>query len=88
MKKIVTVTLHTNGSTIITRILNCYNMELDGNLPYLSVLNLGSNTRRGSNIRRVVHQNERNKHQGPFKRRVPKLGNLINLKRVPDVKEN
>ena len=32
----------------------------------------------GSNIRRVVQQNERSKHLGPFKCRVPKLLNLIN----------
>ena len=35
-------------------------------LPYLSILKPGSNTRRGSNIRRVVQQNERNKRPGPF----------------------
>ena len=51
-------------------------------LPYLSVL------KPGSNIRRVVQQNERNKRLGSFKRRVPKLLNLINLKMVPNVKEN
>ena len=55
---------------------------------YLSVLKLGSNARRGSNIRRVVQQNERNKRLGPFNRRVPKLINLINLEMVPNVKEN
>ena len=63
-------------------------MILCWDLPYLSVLKPGSNTRRGSNIRWVVQQNERNKHLGPFKCRVPKLLNLINLKMVPNVKEN
>ena len=61
---------------------------IDGkNLSYLSVLTPGSNTRSGSNIRRVVQQNERNKRLGPFKCWVLKL-NLINLKMVPNVKEN
>ena len=45
-------------------------------VPYLSVLKPGSNTRRGSNIYWVVQQNERNKHLGLFKHRVPKLLNL------------
>ena len=58
------------------------------NIPYLSVLKPDSNTCRGSNICRVVQQNERNKRLGPFKRRVPKLLNLINFKMVPNVKEN
>ena len=53
---------------------------------YLSVL------KPGSIIRRVVQQNERNKRMGPFKRRVPQLLNsrlnLINLKMVPNDKEN
>ena len=53
-----------------------------------TILKPGSNTRRGSNIRRIVQQNERNKCLGPFKRRVPKLINLINLEMVPNVKEN
>ena len=44
--------------------------------------------RRGSNICRVVQQNERNKRLGPFKCQVPKLLNLINLKMVPNIKEN
>ena len=57
-------------------------------IPYLLVLKPGSNARRGSNIRRVVQQNERNKRLGPFKRRVPKLLNLINLKMMPKDKEN
>ena len=57
-------------------------------VPYLSVLKPGSNTGRGSNIRRVVQQNKRNKRLGPFKRRVSKLLNLINLKMVPNIKEN
>ena len=39
---------------------------LSWHLPYLSVLKPGSNTRRGSNIRRVVQQNERNKMPGPI----------------------
>ena len=55
---------------------------------YLSVLKPGSNTRRGSNIHWVVQQNERNKRLGPFKCQVPKLLNLINLKMVPNIKEN
>ena len=55
---------------------------------YLSELKPGSNTRRGSNIRRIVQQNERNKHLGPFKHQVPKLLNLINLKKVLNVKQN
>ena len=42
----------------------------------------------GSNMYCEVQQNERNKCLGPFKRRVPKLLNLINLKMVPNVKEN
>ena len=42
-------------------------------IPYLSILKPGSNARRGSNIRRVVQQNEWNKYLGLFKRRVPKL---------------
>ena len=49
-------------------------------VPYLSILKLGSNTRRGSNICQVVQQNERNNRLGPFKRWVPKLLNLITLK--------
>ena len=57
-------------------------------VPYLSVLKPGSNTCRGSNIRGVVQQNERNKCLGLFKCRVPKLLTLINLKMVPNVKEN
>ena len=57
-------------------------------IPYLSVLKLGSNTRRGSIICQVVQQNKRNKRLGPFKRRVPKLLNLINLKMLPNIKEN
>ena len=51
-------------------------------IPYLSVL------KRGSNTRWVVQQNERNKCLGPLKCRVPKLLNLINLKIVPNIKEN
>ena len=58
------------------------------NVPYLSILKLGLSTCRGSNIHQVVQQNERNQHLGPFKCRVPKLFNLINLKMVPDIKEN
>ena len=57
-------------------------------VPYLSVLKPGSNARRGSNIHQVVQQNERNKRLGPFKHRVPKLLNLINLKIIPNNKEN
>ena len=57
-------------------------------IPYLSVLKSGSNTHRGSNICQVVQQNERNKPLGLFKRRVPKLLNLINLEMVPNVREN
>ena len=57
-------------------------------IPYLSVSKPGSNTGRGSNICRVVQQNERNKCLGPFKFWVPTLLNLINLKMVPNVKEN
>ena len=44
---------------------------------YLSILKSGSYTRRGSNIHRVVQQNEWNERLGPFKCRVPKLLNLI-----------
>ena len=44
-------------------------------IPYLSVLKPGSYTCRGSNICRVVQQNEGNKCLGPFKRRVSKLFN-------------
>ena len=55
---------------------------------YLSVLKSGSNTCRGSTICQVVLQNERNKHLGLFKHRVPKLFNLISLKMVQNVKEN
>ena len=62
--------------------------QLISNIPYLSVLKLGSNTRRGSNTRWVVQQNERNKYLGSFKHRVPKSLNLINLKIVRNVKEN
>ena len=54
-------------------------------VPYLSVLKLGSNAHRGSNIRWVVQQNERNKCLGPP---GAKLLNLINLTMVPKVKEN
>ena len=43
----------------------------------------GSFTRRGSNIRRVVQQNEWNKCLGPFKCWVPKLLNIINVKIMP-----
>ena len=57
-------------------------------VPYLSVLKPGSYTRRGSNIRQVVQQNEGNKCLGPFKRRVSKLFNLINVKMVLYIKEN
>ena len=57
-------------------------------IPYLSILKPGSYTRRGSNICRIVQQNERNKCLGPFKCRVSKLLNLINLKMVPNDKEN
>ena len=56
-------------------------------VPYLSVLKPGSNTRRSSNIHRVVQQNERNKHLGLFKCRVPKLLNLINLKMVQTLRK-
>ena len=55
---------------------------------YLSVLKPGSNACRGSTIRWVVQQNERNKCLGPFKRWVPKLVNLINVRVVPNIKEN
>ena len=57
-------------------------------MPYLSVLKPGSYTCRGSNIRWVVQQNERNKYLGPFKCQVQKLLNLIHLKMVLNVKEN
>ena len=53
-------------------------------IPYLSVLKLGSYTRRDSNISQVMQQIEWNKCLGPFKRRVPKLLNLINAKIVPN----
>ena len=56
-------------------------------VPYLSVLKPGSNTCRGSKIRRVVQQNERNKRLGLFKCRVPKLLNLINLKMVQTLRK-
>ena len=36
----------------------------------------------------VVQHNEWNKHLGPFKRQVPKLLNLINVKIVPYIMEN
>ena len=54
---------------------------------YLSVLKLGSNTGRGSNILRVVQQNKINNYKclGLFKRRVPTLLNLINIKMVPNL---
>ena len=55
---------------------------------YLSVLKQGSYTRRSSNICRVVQQNEENKCLGPFKCRVSKLFNLINVKMVLYIKEN
>ena len=55
---------------------------------YLSVLKPGSYTHRGSNRRRVVQQYEGNKCLGPFKHRVSKLFNLINVKIVPYIKEN
>ena len=48
-------------------------------VPYLSIVKLGSYTRRGSHICWVVQQNEWNKCMGPFKCRVPKLLNLINI---------
>ena len=57
-------------------------------IPYLFVLKPGSYTCRGSNIRRVVQQNEGNKCLGPFKCRVSKLFNLINVKMVQYIKEN
>ena len=57
-------------------------------ISYLSVLKLGSNTCKGSNICWVVQQDETNKYTGPFKYRVPKLLNLINLKMVANAKEN
>ena len=57
-------------------------------LPDLSVLKLGSNRCRGSNIRQVVQQNEGNKCLGPFKSWVSKLFNLINVKMVQYIKEN
>ena len=58
-----------------------------GYIPYLSVLKPGSNTHRDSNICRVVQQHQRNKCLGPFKCRVQKLLNLINLKMMLNVKE-
>ena len=57
-------------------------------IPYLSILKPGSNTRKSSNICWVVQQNERNKFLSPFKCRMPKLLNLVNLKMMPNVKEN
>ena len=42
----------------------------------------------GSNIHWVVQQNERNKHLGLLKHRVPKLLNLINVKIIPNDNEN
>ena len=57
-------------------------------IPYLSVLKPGANTHRGSTTHQVVQQNERNKCLGPFKRQVPKLLNLINIRVVPNIKEN
>ena len=56
-------------------------------IPYLSILKQGSYTHRGSNLRRVVQQNEGNKRLGSFKHRVSKF-NLINVKMVPYIKEN
>ena len=55
-------------------------------VPYLSVLKPASYTRRGSNICRVVQQNEGNKCLGPFKCRVSKLFNLINVKMMLYIK--
>ena len=60
---------HTTPCTNPVQNQTAYHMHI----PYLSVLKLGSNTRRGSNICRVVQQKERNKHLGLFKRQVPKL---------------
>ena len=57
-------------------------------IPYWSILKPGSYTHRGSNIHRVVQQNEWNKCLGPFKHRVLKLVNLINAKIVPYIMEN
>ena len=53
----------------------------------LSILKPGSYTRRGSNTCQVVQQNEWSKRLGPFKRRVPKLLNVINIKIMPYIKE-
>ena len=75
-------------------IIVAISITLQLNIPHLSILKLRSNTHRdsiymqGLNICWVVQQNERNKCLGPFKRRVPKLLNLINLTMVPNVKEN
>ena len=57
-------------------------------VPYLSVLKPGWYTRRGSNIHRVVQQNEWNKCLGQLKRRVPKLLDLINIIIVLHIMEN
>ena len=54
---------------------------------YLSVLKPSSNIHRGSNMRWIVQQNERNICLSPFICRVPKLLNFISLKMVPIVKE-
>ena len=76
------VCTYVNTTCICTYVLHTY-------IPYLSVLNLGSNTRRGSSIRQVLQQNERNKCLGPFKHQMPKLlKNLISLKMVTNIKEN
>ena len=73
--------------SLLTQMSRRRSLHSELKVPYLSVLKPGSNTHRGSNIRRVVQQNERNKRLGSFKRRVPKLLNLINFKMVPNVKE-
>ena len=74
-----------SNNVIVSKSLLCASIVQDQIL-YLSVLKPGSNTRRGSNIRRVEQQNERNKCLGSFKRRVSKLLNLINFQMVPNVK--
>ena len=92
--------LETSGDQIVLKQLEEYltlsNSAHDPSSPdprfthilYLSILKPGSNTCRSSNIYWVVQQNERNKCLRPFKCWVPKLSNLINLKMMPNVKEN
>ena len=78
------------GHSCIAKLLRIIysKLQIINSLPYLSILNPGSYTCRGSNICRVVQQNEGNKRLDPFKCQMSKLFNLIIIEMVPYVEEN